>query len=112
MDDGTLHFILNCWNKPLVFVDTDHVIRYMNRPAKRHYAKWGDVIGRSIFECHSERSCEIIKSAFGEIREGKREILISDSTKHRVYMRGVRDEEGKLVGYCERYDPPRKSRGE
>ena len=34
--------------------------------------------------------------------------MITDSPKHRVYMRAVRDEDGKVIGYYERYDPPVK----
>ena len=39
----------------IVFVDTDHIIRYMNREAKHHYYAvrgYSDLIGKSIFECH------------------------------------------------------------
>jgi hypothetical protein len=32
--------------------------------------------------------------------------LITDSPKHRIYMRAVRDADGKLIGYYERYEPP------
>ena len=108
MDDRLLERIFDSWNKPVVFVDSDHVIRYMNRPARRTYARWGDVIGKSLFHCHNETSCRKIREAWEEILAGAREVLITDSAKHRVYMRAVRDEEGALIGYYERYDPPRE----
>ena len=101
-----LKHIFNSWNKPIVFVDADHTIRYMNAPAKIHYAKWGDVIGKSIFHCHNEKSARRIKEAFAELENGQDEVLLVNSEKHRVYMRGIRDEHGCLIGYCERYDPP------
>jgi len=106
MDGRMLNLILDSWNKPIVFVDADHMIRYMNKTAKRHYSKWGNVIGKSIYDCHNQSSKEIMVSAFNDLRGGEREVLIVDSKKHRVYMRGVKDEEGRLIGYCERYDPP------
>lgn len=98
--------VLNSWNKPIVFVDTNHIILYMNSPAKDHYAKWGDLIGKSIFHCHNEKSVQLIKDAFAKLQNGQEEVLLVDSEKHRVYMRGVRDEHSSLIGYCERYDPP------
>ena len=105
-DGRILSLILDSWNKPIVYVDTDHIIRYMNTPAKRHYSKWGDVIGKSIFHCHNQESKEVIERAFADLISGVKEIMIVNSSKHRVYMRGVRNEEGELVGYYERYDPP------
>ena len=101
-----LHAVMDSWNKPVVFVDTDHVIRYLNVPAKRNYAKWGDVIGKSIFHCHSEQSCRIIRQSFERLQGGDEEVMFTSSEKHRVYMRAVRDREGALLGYYERYDPP------
>ncbi len=101
-----LHTILDSWNKPVVFVDTGHIIRYLNVPAKRNYAKWGDVIGKSIFRCHSEQSCQMIHEAFEKLQGGDEEVMFTSNEKHRVYMRAVRDQEGTLLGYYERYDPP------
>jgi DUF438 domain-containing protein len=103
-----LSLILDSWNKPVVFVDTNHIIRYMNLPAKKHYSKWGDAIGKSIFDCHNENSCKIIKDVFVKLQDGSEEVLFTDNEKHRVYMRSVRGENGELIGYYERYDPPVK----
>ena len=40
-----LTFLLDSWKEGVVFVDTKHVIRYLNSPAKKQYAKWGDMRG-------------------------------------------------------------------
>jgi DUF438 domain-containing protein len=100
-----ISLILDNWNKPVVFVDTDHIIQYMNLPAKKHYSKWGDVIGKSIFDCHNENSQKIISDVFTQLQSGSEEVLFTDNKKHRVYMRSVRNEEGNLLGYYERYEP-------
>ena len=105
-DQSILRYIFDSWDKPIVYVDRNHIIKYMNTPAKIHYAKWGDTIGKSIFHCHNEKSSQIIKNAFAKLEKGKEEVLIGNNEKHRVYMRGVRDDHGNLIGYCERYDPP------
>lgn len=47
--------ILNAYPYPIVFVDNDYVIRFLNRFARYHYYKergYGDLIGKSIFDCH------------------------------------------------------------
>ncbi len=101
-----LKLLLDSWNESVVFVDTNHIIRYMNAPAQKHYAKWGDVLGKSIFDCHNPDSGKIIRDCFLRLQNGEAEILFADNEKHRVYMRGVRDKKGKLMGYYERYEPP------
>ncbi|MEN6356506.1 MAG: PAS domain-containing protein [Armatimonadota bacterium] len=100
--------ILDSMRDPLVFVDTEHVVRYMNKPAIANYAKWGNVIGKSIFGCHNEHSKEVIREVFSAFEQGEEERMISDNEKHRVYMRAVRDKNGQLIGYYERYEPPVK----
>ena len=55
-------YILDSVPYRIVFVDTDHIIRYMNREAKHHYYTvrgYGDLIGKSIFECtrRNRRRC-------------------------------------------------------
>jgi len=106
MDSRILSLLLDSWSKPVVFVDTTHHIRYMNVPAGRHYSKWGDVIGKSIFDCHKSTSREVIEAAYQDLVDGRKEVLIVSSRKHRVYMRAVRDIDGTLIGYYERYDAP------
>ena len=98
--------LLDSWNKPVVFVDTSHIIVWMNAPARKHYAKWGDVIGKSMFDCHKDKTSQIIKDIFEKLQNGEEEVLFANNEKHRVYMRSVRDKDGKLLGYCERYEPP------
>jgi len=101
-----LILIFDSWNESVVFVDTNHIIRYMNTPAIKHYAKWGNVLGRSIFDCHNTNSCNIIRNCFARLQDSEEEILFADNEKHRVYMRGVRDQKGNLIGYYERYESP------
>jgi hypothetical protein len=45
---------------------------------------------------------------FAEMQCGLEERLITDSPKYRIYMRAVRDKEGNVLGYYERYEPPVK----
>ncbi len=34
------------------------------------------------------------------------ERLITDDEKHRIFMRAVRNDDGDVLGYYERYEPP------
>ena len=101
-----LNLIFDSWNEEVVFVDTNHVIQYVNAPAVRKYAKWGNILGKSIFDCHNPDSCKMIREMFIRFANGENDILFVSSEKHRVYMRAVRDKQGKLIGYYERYEPP------
>ena len=100
-------FLLDSWHTQIVFVDTHHVIQYMNAKAMKQYGKWGDLIGKSIFSCHNENSCKRIKEIFSRLENGEEEVVYDmNHEKHRVYMRAIRDENGALVGYFERFEPP------
>jgi PAS domain S-box-containing protein len=100
--------ILDSLKDPLVFVDTDHIIRYMNKAAQRYYMEGIALIGRSIFDCHNEQSRQTIQEVFNAFHQGEEERFITDNEKHRIYMRAVRDANGRLIGYSERYEPPMK----
>ena len=100
---------LDSLNQPFIFVDTEHVIRYMNKPAVERYKGRPAALGRSIFDCHNENSNRIIREVFEGLKQGEEERMIADSDEHRVYMRAVRDKDGRLLGYYERFEPPRES---
>ena len=90
---------------PFVFVDTEHIIRYMNKAARERYRGRPAEIGRSIFDCHNEKSNGIIIDVFGRLKAGLDEEIIADSGECRVFMRAVRDRSGNLIGYYERFAP-------
>jgi nitrogen-specific signal transduction histidine kinase len=105
-----LNAILDSMKNPVLFVDTGHMIRYMNAQAKAHYQKDGGekLLGTSIFDCHNEQSNTMIREIYAEMKNGLDERMITDNEKSRIYMRAVRDGSGTLLGYYERYEPPVK----
>jgi DUF438 domain-containing protein len=103
-----LENLMDSLKDPFLFVDTEHVIRYMNRTAIDHYKDGPAEIDRSIFDCHNEKSKQIIIDVFESFKNGVEEKIITDNEKYRIFMRAVRDQEGKLIGYYERYEPPAK----
>lgn len=107
-DADMLSLLLDSLKDPFVFCDTDHVIRYWNARGAAAYAKRGADIGYSILDCHNETSCAQIIEIAERFSEDPSldEVLITDSKRHRVWMRAVRDTDRNLLGYYERFGAP------
>ena len=107
MTDATLMTaLLDSLKDPFLFADTDHVIRYMNSAAVEHYDDGQALLGRSLMDCHNEVSQRQMIEILAAMQQGETERLITDNEKHRIFMRAVRDADGRLLGYYERYEPP------
>ncbi len=100
--------ILDSLKDPVLFADTEHIIRYMNKAAIAHYSEGESLIGRSLLDCHNEQSQQQIIEILAAMQAGEEERLITDSEEHRIYMRAVRGAGGQVLGYYERYEPPAK----
>ena len=81
------HDLLDSFKNPVMFVDTGHVIRYMNRTAINHYKEGASLLGQSVLDCHNEKSRQMIHEVFAAMQAGETERLITDDKKHRIYMR-------------------------
>jgi PAS domain-containing protein len=101
--------ILDSLKDPILFADTEHVTRYMNKAAVAHYEQGDDLVGSSLLDCHNERSQQMMIEILAEMHEGLEERLITDNDEERIFMRAVRDTDGQVLGYYERYEPPRRS---
>jgi len=109
VDASLLASFLDSLKDPFLFADTEHIIRYMNKAAIEHYDDGAALIGRSLLDCHNPDSCRMIRQIFAEMQtDGIDERLITDNEKYRIYMRAVRDGNGTLLGYYERYEPPKE----
>ena len=108
MDEITLRLILDALPFPIVFVDTNHIIRLMNKRAKFHYYEergYRDLIGKSVFECHNETSKERILKIVETLKNHGREVFLTVTGKNeRLYVTPVRDEAGEVIGYFERFE--------
>ena len=54
---------MNC---AVTVCDTGGTILYMNDKARTTFARHGDMIGKNLFDCHSERSLEILRRLTAE----------------------------------------------
>jgi len=110
VDSSVLAALLDSLKEPVVFADTDHIIRYMNEAGAAHYKGGRALLGTSVMDCHNARSQEVIREVLAALEQGEDERLITDAPERCIYMRAVRDAGGTLLGYYERYEP--KARGE
>ena len=106
-NDSIAELVLENLPVSIVYVDASHTIRYLNAAARHHYEKWGDIVGKSIFHCHNEKSVQRIKAAYREFQNGADEILYGENSERYAFMRSARDSEGTLVGYFEALEPRR-----
>ena len=109
VDPSLMAAILDSLKDPILFADTEHVTRYMNKAAVAHYKEGETLIGRSLLNCHNERSQQMMIEILADMHQGLDERLITDNDEERIFMRVVRDSNGQVLGYYERYEPPKRS---
>ena len=56
--------LLNSLKDAFVFVDTEHVIQYMNKAAVLRYKDGDSLMGQSIFSCHNISSRDMMIEIF------------------------------------------------
>ena len=100
--------ILDSIISPIVFVDNTHTIKYLNKAARiRYYEKRGvsDLIGKSLFDCHNLISEKAIREIHARLQAGEDEVFLKvDQDQLKLTVVGVRDPDGKLIGYYERFE--------
>ena len=103
-----LSYILDSFPYPVLFVDSNHIIRYLNKYAEYFYYQergYSNLIGESIFSCHNDKSKEKIIAGAEKLKNHAMEIYLGVNSKnHRVYMQAVRNEEGEMEGYIQRFE--------
>ena len=99
--------LLDSFKDPVLVADTGHIIRYANQAARKFYPDGEQLLGRSLFACHNQQSQRQMKEILQQLEAGLAEQLITDNQKNRIYMRALRNRAGQLIGYYERFEPPR-----
>jgi len=104
MDNKLYQHLLDSLIDPLLFVDTNHIIRYLNKAARRHYSEGAALLNHSIMDYHNTASGDQILAIFSKMKAGLKEEIITDNEEQRIFMRAVRDNDNRLIGYYERYE--------
>lgn len=80
--------------------DTEGVVLYMNQKARDTFAKHGDMIGRNLFGCHSERSAQMIRHMLST-GDTNAYTIEKQGIKKLIYQTPWRDADGKIAGMAE-----------
>lgn len=102
-----LEAILDAYPYEIVFVDTNHIVQYMNATAKKRYAG-RVVIGNSLFNCHNEGTKSKIEQFLLRAQNGEGEMfeVYNGKTGEREFFTPVKDSTGNVIGYFERHEVP------
>lgn len=101
--------VLDSIEYPIIFIDTDNIIRYLNKRARDEYyvrRKIRNLIGKEVFHCHPPYAKETLRKAIDDLTEsGDDELYLYEShkVKSKLYLRAVRNKDGELIGFYQRY---------
>ena len=100
-----LYNILDAYAYEIVFVDRNHIVRYMNKTAKQRYGSRVQV-GNSLFNCHNENSKKRIEEFLERADAGEEEMfeVLNGKTGKREFFVPVKDASKKVIGYFERHE--------
>lgn len=87
---------MNC---AITVADTEGTILYMNDKARETYKKHGELIGRNLFDCHSQRSQEIIRHIMAT--GGTNVYTIEKRGVHKIIYQTAWMKDGKVAGIVE-----------
>ncbi|MDE7362408.1 MAG: PAS domain-containing protein [Oscillospiraceae bacterium] len=100
--------VLDQDRSPIVICNLQHEIIYMNATAVERYKKHGDLLGKSLLDCHSPASNEMIKRVVEWFAADSAHNIVftfhNDKENKDVYMVALRDENGGLIGYYEKHE--------
>ena len=110
IDNQMIKSVLEQDRASIVLCDLNHTIVYMNPSAKVRYEKRGgaELVGKSLLDCHNEKSCEMIEKIVSWFAESSANNMIytyhNEKENKDVYMVASRDNTGNLIGYYEKHE--------
>ena len=102
--------VLEADRAAVVICDLEHTIIYMNPAAIARYEKWGGktLLGKSLLDCHNEKSREMIHKVVDWFKVSKDNNLVYTSYNKKenkdVYMVALRDDAGEVIAYYEKHE--------
>lgn len=92
----------------VVICNLEHEIIYMNPAARERYKKHGELLGKSLLDCHPPKANEMIKRVIDWFAADNAHDLVftyrNEKENKEVYMVALRDEDGTLIGYYEKHE--------
>ncbi|NHJ06018.1 MAG: DUF438 domain-containing protein [Candidatus Heimdallarchaeota archaeon] len=97
--------ILNTLPIDITFVDHEDKVRFFSKGAERIFVRTKAVIGRSVVNCHPEKSYHVVNQILDDFRAGKRKTaeFWIDLGGRKIHIRyfAVHNKEGKYLGCLE-----------
>lgn len=97
--------ILNTLPVDFTFVDKDDRVKYFNEPADRIFVRTRAVIGRSVQQCHPQKSLHVVNKILEDFKAGVRDSADFWINKdgRLIYIRyfPVRNDKGEYLGTLE-----------
>ena len=97
--------ILNTLPVDITFVDEKDNVRYFSKGEERIFVRTKAVIGRSVQNCHPQKSVHVVNKILNDFREGKRKVaeFWIDLQERKIHIRyfAVHDTNGKYLGCLE-----------
>ena len=87
------------FNCAVTVCDNDGIILYMNDKAKETFARYGDLIGKSLIPCHNERSRAIIADLLAS--GGSNSYTIEKNGVRKMIYQTAWRKNGKVAGLVE-----------
>ncbi len=87
---------MNC---AVTVCDADATIVYMNRKSRETFAKHGDLIGKSLMDCHGERARGIIRQLLAT--GGTNAYTIEKNGQRKMIYQTAYTNDGKVGGLVE-----------
>jgi DUF438 domain-containing protein len=87
------------------FVDRNDAVKYYNKADKRLFVRTKAVLGRSVQNCHPQKSVHMVNKIVSAFKSGKKDvaefwITVNERFVHIRYF-AVRDKDGKYLGTME-----------
>ncbi len=97
--------IMNTLPFELTIIDDKDKVLYFNREGKRIFPRPQSVIGKSVQDCHPQKTLHLVNQVIDDLKSGRRESASFwiDLHRRKIYIRyfGLRDEDGRYLGCLE-----------
>lgn len=102
---GEIEAMLNTLPIEITFIDSDDRVRYLNRPKERLFIRTKAVLGRTVQQCHPQKSVHLVNQILDDFKNGKRDVAefwinFKDRFVH-IRFFPVRDQDGNYLGCIE-----------
>lgn len=86
-------------NAAVTVCDADGIILFMNKKSRRTFSRHGDLIGKNLFDCHSEKSKDKIHHMLAT-GESNSYTISKEGQRKMIYQTPWR-RDGKIAGMVE-----------